>query len=590
METYYQSMHAGEMGKQSGELDQTRLISLAYECLLTPSLYPELLEQMGRYLDTFSIQMDDETIVLDRSAIESHFKRAMQIQQKISGLEGMAHAFSRIFNRVPIGILLIRRDSSIATSNQLADDLLNTNDYLSVRNGQLLTNSVARTARLHDMIQKSFSGQHHITEPICIGSAEDQISIWVTDSTGSRSSRHAVEALAIMFLYSPKNKMKVPLTDFIAAYHLSSAEGRLASTLINGFHTLNEAAVELGVSKHTVRTQIKSVFNKTDTNSQTELIKKILMSPTVLIHEHAGSASMTQHDNIHTHDRQSLRLKDGRRLEWDELGSSHGAPVIVFHDRIDTHPDYELATGAGLRMIVPKRPGAHGFDHLPDRTFMDWPDDIRQLADHMGLENFSLIGLSEGGPYALACINQIPERIRYLSLVSCMAPVRSERDLEGMLPLNHMIMRIAHHAPKLLGYFMSAILKEPPHNISICFDAVEEHQSGEDAAVLNDPDALERFLQAYQEVATKNPKQLCEEIILAASDWPLDPGGFDGPVSIWHGVQDPIIPIAMGQRIASVLPDPHVHFVENEGNYLFHTHWNEILEELCEFVINPISN
>jgi len=557
------------------------LIEQVYEAVLNPALWPQLLDQMGSYLNAASSRVGDEPIVLNDDAhntLESHFKRALKIQKKVSRLESMAQTFSSVLNRLPIGILLVRRNASLVASNQLADDVIHSGEHLFIRNGKLLASSTANTLLIHDAIRKAFATEHQSPISIRMGLPEDQISIWITNSSGIHPGLHASEAMAAMFVYSPKIQMKIPMSDFMTAYHLTPAEGKLARTLINGCHTLNDAADILGVSKHTVRSQIKSIFYKTATNSQTELIKKVLTSPSVLMHKYAGADVMTQHNENHRKSSQFMRLKDGRQLEWNEFGAPHGTPVIVFHDLTNVHPDYNLSTEIGLRLIVPERPGACGSDPLPGRTFMDWPEDINQLADHLRLTSFSLIGLSEGTPYALACINRIPNRINHLTLVSCMAPVRSEQDLEGMLPLNHTVMRMAHQSPELLAGFMDVLLKELTQNVASYFDTVAEYQPAGDIAVLNDPETQERFLHAYQAAANENPRQLCEEIILCSSDWPVDPGLYHGPVSIWHGLEDPLIPISMGKRIAAMLPNPRLHFIEGEGNYVFYSHWNEILE------------
>ena len=38
-------------------------------------------------------------------------------------------------------------------------------------------------------------------------------------------------------------------------------------------------------------------------------------------------------------------------------------------------------------------------------------DDLRQLADHLGVERFFVAGMSGGGPYALAAAHYLPDRV-----------------------------------------------------------------------------------------------------------------------------------------------------------------------------------
>jgi len=57
----------------------------------------------------------------------------------------------------------------------------------------------------------------------------------------------------------------------LCIFGLSPAEARLASFLANGA-SLEEAALQFGISRETVRNQLKAVFAKTDTHRQSELV------------------------------------------------------------------------------------------------------------------------------------------------------------------------------------------------------------------------------------------------------------------------------------------------------------------------------
>jgi pimeloyl-ACP methyl ester carboxylesterase len=56
-----------------------------------------------------------------------------------------------------------------------------------------------------------------------------------------------------------------------------------------------------------------------------------------------------------------------------------------------------------VRLVTVDRPGIGGSDVLPRRTFSDWPRDVVELADALGVDEFGVVGWSAGGPYAAAC-------------------------------------------------------------------------------------------------------------------------------------------------------------------------------------------
>jgi len=573
-------MEASATGSQTTIANQDELIGMVYEAVLTPALWPQLLDQMGRYLNTLP---DDGTAVLDgnaHDALGAHFKRAVKIQHKVSRLEAITHAFTDILNRLPIGVMLVRSDASVIANNQMASDLLAATGHLRVEHGALMANSAANTRTLHAMIQESLSTEHNEPMNMSLGLDGELTSVWVAASASIHVSLQAGETLAAVFIHSPKYQRQIPLAAFAEKYQLSRAETRLAKTMLNGCHTLNDAADHLGVSKHTVRAQMKTIFSKTNTGSQVELMKKMLTGPSAFIFEPATAAKLTDTTKGNRSDALSMCLYDGRRLLWHEYGDPNGQPVMVFHSLTGMHPDYSIASSMQIRLIVPERPGSHGSDPLPGRHFLDWPDDVRQLADYLQIDRFSLVGYSAGTPYALACMERIPERIHRTSLVGCMAPVRTEADLDGMIPLNHTAMRLAHHSPELLAEFMNVFLNDLEQDSNSYFDCIEKHQPRADIAVLEDRDIKQHLLESLHDAAHENFQLLCDEIILCASDWPLDLSRYQGHVAIWHGLDDPLVPISMAQRIVAMLDKPDKYFIEYDGNYLIYSRWREILSEL----------
>jgi DNA-binding CsgD family transcriptional regulator len=54
-------------------------------------------------------------------------------------------------------------------------------------------------------------------------------------------------------------------------FHLTNAEAKLAARLAGG-EDIDAAAAALGVTRQTARSQLKSIFGKTDTHRQAELV------------------------------------------------------------------------------------------------------------------------------------------------------------------------------------------------------------------------------------------------------------------------------------------------------------------------------
>jgi pimeloyl-ACP methyl ester carboxylesterase len=127
----------------------------------------------------------------------------------------------------------------------------------------------------------------------------------------------------------------------------------------------------------------------------------------------------------------NLSLSDGRKLGFAEFGEMQGKPVFYFHgfpgSRLEARLAEKISRDSHIRFIGIDRPGFGVSGFKPKRTLLDWPDDVIELADALGIDRFSTLGVSGGGPFAAACAHQIPDRLISVGIVCGMGPVDVSR-------------------------------------------------------------------------------------------------------------------------------------------------------------------
>src|SRR5690606_2547379 len=108
-------------------------------------------------------------------------------------------------------------------------------------------------------------------------------------------------------------------------------------------------------------------------------------------------------------------LKDRRKLAFAEVGDPQGKPVLFLTGtgtgRSQAYWFDAAARRAGVRLIVTDRPGYGHSDPKPGLTLLNHVDDVVELLDHLELSRVTVVGMSGGGGYAMACGYRIPERI-----------------------------------------------------------------------------------------------------------------------------------------------------------------------------------
>ena len=129
-----------------------------------------------------------------------------------------------------------------------------------------------------------------------------------------------------------------------------------------------------------------------------------------------------------TRSHQQVTLQDGRMLGYAEYGAPEGMPAFYFHGFPGSRLDYQLvdtgeaAAEANARIVAPDRPGYGLSDFRRGRKILDWPNDVTELADALGIDRFAVLGISGGGPYAAACVLTIPRRLTVTAIVCGMGP------------------------------------------------------------------------------------------------------------------------------------------------------------------------
>jgi pimeloyl-ACP methyl ester carboxylesterase len=94
--------------------------------------------------------------------------------------------------------------------------------------------------------------------------------------------------------------------------------------------------------------------------------------------------------------------------------------------------------------ISTDRPGYGLSDFYKKRKLLVWPGDVEELANALSIKDFSVLGVSGGGPYAAACAFKLPDRVINTAMVSSMGPADAPGSRKGVswtLPAMPILLR-----------------------------------------------------------------------------------------------------------------------------------------------------
>jgi pimeloyl-ACP methyl ester carboxylesterase len=282
----------------------------------------------------------------------------------------------------------------------------------------------------------------------------------------------------------------------------------------------------------------------------------------------------------------TLTLRDGRTLGYAEYGDPGGKPVFLCHgtpgSRLDRHPDETIATSLGARLIVADRPGYGLSTFQPRRRLLDWPDDLGQLADALGIERFAVVGISGGGPHAAACAYQIPRRLTHVGLVAAAAPFDAPNATEGMAAINRRSAVVARVAPFFALWAIFAwearIFRTNP---AALLDVLASQVGQADRAVLAVAQYRQVLVESIAEAYRQGGRGHAWDSRLFVRPWGFRALDIPIEVHLWQGEDDTLVPPSMGRYLAAAIPDCVPTFLPGEGHLsVIYRCWRDVLDAM----------
>ena len=291
-------------------------------------------------------------------------------------------------------------------------------------------------------------------------------------------------------------------------------------------------------------------------------------------------------------DRQSVRLEDGRGLEFVEFGDANGVPSIYLHGT----PGSALEAGwlhghavvHGVRLVSVDRPGYQGSepsDRLgPDQTARD----VAMLARLLGLERYGVVGFSGGAGSALTTAGTTTNSVSIVHLGGGMGPVVP--GAERVMPFARRAMfSLVDRSPAvskpLIALAMRRLSKTLLGKLKIptlaALELLEGSCAGSQLAAAEsyvrstDPVQLGAWVSEFAD-APDELDAIIGDIASLSGPWSFELSKMETPVEIWHGSADAAVPLPYALALSRSLPNARLHTLEGEGHFVFLTHGDEV--------------
>ena len=280
---------------------------------------------------------------------------------------------------------------------------------------------------------------------------------------------------------------------------------------------------------------------------------------------------------------QVLTLSSGRGIGYCVFGDPAGKVVLNCHGGLvsghDAEPAHRHARALGLCIVSPDRPGVGRTDRLPAYGMIPWVRaDVVPLLEHLQIDEFAVMGWSEGGQYALAVALELEGRVTRCAVVAGCPPLDDPSTFSELNGLDRTLTRLSKRAPVLTrGYFrLTGMLSAVAPHLLIRF-AIRGLPKAESDAVL----AQGLWLSTILGQGALQPRGGVDEYLAMSAPWGFLPEDVAVPVRVFQGGADALVPAAWGKELAGRIPGASLTLYPDEGHFIAITRSNDVLEYLA---------
>ena len=556
-------------------MENSRFSTLIYRIIGKPDSWHD------EYLDIMH-QVLDETDSFDDPENFSELAVGDQILSRIRGTNEALTAFNTILNESRFKMIILDHQTTPIYHNQNASDLYNqVIDPNAAGNKVKLRPGLSKL--VNDAISTAVDSKSGLTALKSFDGIADQIYL---RSIKNRVSNSNEETTFYLLLVLDQGRQTNSLnSEFVSEYELTEKEQSVLLKLIHG-KNVKEASAELFVSENTIKTHLKSLFRKTDSKSQADIIRLALTHESQVLDSYfdTTSSNLSQVVAREKNDK-TITLKNGQKIVYCEYGPADGTPVIVCHNgygcRLMVPDGYEeVLKKENRRLIIPDRPGT-GRSPLSKDHPANWDSSLTEFIEMLELDEYELLGSVIGSVFALIhAVNAGPKlkRVRLASPVF----VNSRKDMDFLTGIFAPSVRLVRASKRFALEIYELWLKSVTMNLNNHYRNMLIKGLGEtEKDVLEKNNQTETMLNimigCFEEGVSQCIEGISNDMVYCITPKKVDLNNISVPVDIWWGTEDNKISREGVQKLASEIPEASVHEKEGYSEHIYYTLFDEVL-------------
>ena len=277
-----------------------------------------------------------------------------------------------------------------------------------------------------------------------------------------------------------------------------------------------------------------------------------------------------------------IKLGNGFSVGYSIYGDKKNFPIFYFHGWPGSR--FELKNIPLIKkkcyLIALERPGYGISDPIPKFTILDWPKIVTEVSEKLKIKRFSIIGVSGGAPFALACAHLInKKKLKSVAIVCGLGPSEAKGMHKGRVGL------LLYYGKKpilswfLLNFIRGRLLKRNLENNFVRWKKKIPLPTSDSKLF-----TLERGLKLmknFKEALKYGITGVHRDAQLYSNDWNFKVKNIKKKIFVWHGTSDLTVPVSISQYYKSNLKNKEMFIKSNEGHFsICYNFMNDIIRQV----------
>lgn len=260
-------------------MDHTELESLSHAIAAVYEMAGDL-EQWPALaaLDAGAIAIGSLASPVAAALLSPHIERARQLRRQLATLRLDQLLQEAALNAIAVGALIIDAEGHPLHTTRVAAQLLQQGDGVVLREGRLEAALRPLTLQLRQRMEETATGNRYLAIPVPGGIVQ----VFIAALPADVGALGLGDCSVLVYCHDTRSPHR-PLAQVLEhLFQLTRAESQVAEALLRGVSLKNHAE-QRRLSIHTVKNQLKAIFEKTGHTSQVDFVHGMLSNPLVIV-------------------------------------------------------------------------------------------------------------------------------------------------------------------------------------------------------------------------------------------------------------------------------------------------------------------